>query len=273
MEFEATTFVNAVADENAKRRGKTLGIASPRRIRVAHLGLLTMCVFLMTACDTETVKYGPKKPRAVAEKVGSEKLSTVQRRIHGLVPDMVLIKGGEFLFGSPVKDDSEYDYHEFEKPQRRVRVESFYLARFLVTVEDICEFLNEVGNDEYVGCYPENSFGNIEAVSDEETNVSYRPRGQVGRSPALDVGWKGAMAYTTWLAQKTNLPLRCPTQTEWEYAARGSELRDWPWGDENPKTKRTVRSLRLTPEHGGRRKRPPRGARMGRDNTIYHLSF
>ena len=140
-------------------------------------------------------------------------------------PDMVFIAGGEFLMGSPISDETSMEYHPEERPQRLVRVSGFYLSRFPVTAEQFCQFLNAHGNHGYGNFGPRHT---IELVGSR-----YRPAEHAERCPA-EPNWLGAVAYCEWLAAKTGQPYRLATEAEWEYAARGPELRPWPWGDEPP---------------------------------------
>jgi len=61
--------------------------------------------------------------------------------------------------------------------------------------------------------------------------------------PVTYVGWTDAMGYCQWLNSllKNELPpglfFRLPTEAEWEKAARGTEGREYPWGDMFDKNK------------------------------------
>ncbi|HEX6292666.1 MAG TPA: formylglycine-generating enzyme family protein [Herpetosiphonaceae bacterium] len=50
--------------------------------------------------------------------------------------------------------------------------------------------------------------------------------------PVVDVSWHEAQALCAWLVEQTGQRYRLPTEAEWEKAARGSDGRAFPWGDE-----------------------------------------
>ena len=119
----------------------------------------------------------------------------------------VWIEGGSFVAGSEPDDadaPAASPYSRADESQGRWSVGSFWLQE------------HEVTNEEY------HRFDSAHAF----------PPG-TERHPVVDVTWREALAY----AQALGGTL--PTEVQWEYAARGPEGREYPWGDEAPTCERT----------------------------------
>jgi formylglycine-generating enzyme required for sulfatase activity len=107
--------------------------------------------------------------------------------------DLALIPGGEFLMG-------QADGRDEEKPVHRVTVAAFRLCRFQVTNGDYSEFRAFAFDD--------------------------------ARKPVTSVNWFDAVEFCEWLSGRWGLPVRLPTEAEWEFAARGGLAQKlFPWGD------------------------------------------
>ena len=56
--------------------------------------------------------------------------------------------------------------------------------------------------------------------------------------PIIGVSWKDAVAFCEWLSSQWDRSVVLPTEAQWEFAARGTDGRIWPWGDEPPDSSR-----------------------------------
>lgn len=123
-------------------------------------------------------------------------LSNIRFRIDALRnPDaaskMRFVEGGTFMMGYEEAGEDAIPVHP-------VTVGSFFLGSTEVTVADYLLFCRESG-------YPVPEAG-MELQNDH---------------PVTFVSWYDATAYAKWLAEKSGLPYRLPTEAEWEFAAKG----------------------------------------------------
>ena len=121
---------------------------------------------------------------------------------------MVLVPEGEFLRGSPA-GEGDPD----ERPQERVYLEPFYINKYEVTTAQYAEFLRATGRRK--------------PLHWDRIDLS-----QHRNRPIVAVDWHDSVAYCEWAGK------RLPTEAEWEKAARGTDGRTYPWGDEAPTQER-----------------------------------
>jgi formylglycine-generating enzyme required for sulfatase activity len=136
-----------------------------------------------------------------------------------IIDGMILIDQGTFTMGS---DDGEVG----ERPEHEVFVSTYLIDRYEVSAREFADFLNARGNADD----PFFSAGRHSTVV-EGADGSYAPRKGYDAYPANNLTWYGASSYCQW-ADK-----RLPTEAEWEKAARGGDVRIYPWGNDPPDEK------------------------------------
>lgn len=107
---------------------------------------------------------------------------------------MVLVPAGEFLYG--VNNE-------------RLSLQIFYMDKFEVTTKLYAAFMQATGRAAPA------SWNEVSQVRD-------------GDRPVIGVNWYDADAYCR------HYEKRLPTEQEWEKAARGTDGRKYPWGNEEP---------------------------------------
>ncbi len=147
--------------------------------------------------------------------------------------DQVYIPEGQFQMGSA----SEGALPDV-KPQHAVYLDAYWMDQTEVTNKQFMSFVEATGyrtTAEEIGQSWVFELGNWR----EAEGVNWRhPRGQNtdlegrGDHPVIHISWQDARAYCEWAGR------RLPTEAEWEKAAGGTELIQYPWGDQPADGKR-----------------------------------
>ncbi len=116
---------------------------------------------------------------------------------------MAYVPGGKFMMG---RNDGD----EYEQPAHEATALPFFVDLYEVTNEDYEKFTKTEEGRLY--------------IPQAWSNGTY-PVG-AGRKPVTGVTWDAASAYAKWVGK------RLPTEEEWEFAARGTDGRRYPWGNQ-----------------------------------------
>ena len=128
---------------------------------------------------------------------------------------MILIPSGIFLKGTPIdqarKLSAEHGYHESwitcESPEQEINLPAFRIDKYPVTNEQYERFCVETGHK------PPSHWSGT------------KPPEAILRHPVSHVSHFDASAYAEWAGK------RLPVEAEWEKAARGTDGRLFPWGN------------------------------------------
>ncbi|MGD9144494.1 MAG: SUMF1/EgtB/PvdO family nonheme iron enzyme [Anaerolineae bacterium] len=131
---------------------------------------------------------------------------------------LVRVPAGEFQMGSVMARD-KYAQDE-ELPPHPVHLPEFHIGKYPVTNTQYQIFARVTGH----------------------RAPDYWENGRIfvskSNHPVVNVSWEDALAFCAWLSRESGQPVRLPTEAEWEKAARGTDGRIYPWGDEPPDEER-----------------------------------
>ncbi|MFC1976492.1 NACHT domain-containing protein, partial [Chloroflexota bacterium] len=129
--------------------------------------------------------------------------------------DMVKIPAGEFLLGE-------------KKEEHTLYLPDYYMARTPVTNAQFARFIEDDGYQRRefwteAGWQQKEDWTEPRFWTDKKWNRPDRP--------VVGISWYEALAYARWLGGTLS------SEAEWEKAARGTDRRIYPWGDEWDETK------------------------------------
>lgn len=164
-------------------------------------------------------------------------------------PKQLYIPAGEFWMGS-TREEREHAYRLdkgvtraygwYEKEtRRRTQTGGFCIDRYPVTNTEYKTFIDETGYPEpFISpeAYQRQGFlvHPYEKVKEFLWKKGSFPPGRKDH-PVVLVSLDDARSYCAWIGKKMKRRYRLPIEPEWERAARGTDGRVFPWGDEwNP---------------------------------------
>ncbi len=182
----------AILTETAPKRSK------PWPLIIAGVGAALVLLVVLTGLGIWALL---SSQQSSASPTSGEQPPAPSTNLTSAPTGMVLVTGAEFMVGSDKGD-------EYSRPAHKVTVGSFFIDVNEVTNEEYKKFVDEKGHK----------------PPPQWKNGTFR-EGQA-KFPVTGVNWDDANAYAAWAGK------RLPTEEEWEFAARGTDGRMYPWGNE-----------------------------------------
>ena len=179
---------------------------------------------------------------------------------------MVMIPSEVFQMGCNQEFDDNCESDEI--PLHEVEISAYEIDITEITNEQYAIFLNSTGNtecefnSEYYECIE------TDAPELQLEQIEGEWRAKLGKEfyPVVEVTWYGARSYCIWAGK------RLCSESEWEKAARGTDGRIYPWGNETATCDRAI-MINSENVHGcGERRSWPVGSKPAGIYGLYDMS-
>ena len=180
--------------------------------------ILTAALVLTAACGAAPAPTATPIPTTTPVKIVAQTVTPFPTSTDplsltlapGVTLKLVRVPAGEFLMGS-TNTDSDAD--AVEEPQHKLSLDEYLIGQYDVTNIQYAAFVQAtrrvwskpVGKDDY---------------------------------PVVNIRWSEAVAFCDWASQVTGRRVQLPSEAQWEKAARGTDGRKYPWGNEVPDASR-----------------------------------
>lgn len=185
-----------------------------RRIIAGLIALIALLLIISVAL----LNYLPSTQPAIARRsipAGCFRMGSTEDQVNASIE-----------IANRFKDVTPADQYKSEQPQHTVCVGAFQVDESEVTNEAFQRFID-------AGGYTTRSWWTEEGWAWLQLNKSIAPNlspvcrvaSQMPKQPRVCVNYYEAQAYAKWAGG------RLPTEAEWEYVARGTDSRMFPWGN------------------------------------------
>jgi formylglycine-generating enzyme required for sulfatase activity len=200
-------------------------------------------LWLASLLSLAAVSVGAHRPLSLAGANSHHALSVVDASAPTQLAGFVEVPAGPFIMGAdPARDRDAFENERWSPTagEGTVSVDTFYIAPREVTVEEFSAFARA-----------------------RTWTVDQRALAGPPTHPVTFVSWPDALAYCRWLGttleNTASTPqqikallaggwrVTLPSEAEWEKAARGTDRRRYPWGNEPLRSRANYESSGTTP--------------------------
>ncbi|MEO6061768.1 MAG: bifunctional serine/threonine-protein kinase/formylglycine-generating enzyme family protein [Thermoflexales bacterium] len=210
----------------------------------ATIRLTETKVSTLTPAATATATALPSAVRRVNANLAVITLSP------GVEMEFVRVPAGEFLLGSDKGKDPAAAADEL--PQHTLTLPEYWMGKGPVQVTQFAAFVRTTGYKSHAEkegkSYVYNGTTQV-AVNGAGWSHPGGPTTNVDalqRHPVSHMSWDDSIAFASWAAKAAGVAIALASEAEWEKAARGTDGRLYPWGNDGPDATRLNFNLNVT---------------------------